>query len=337
MYDVTVAPTASAISAAVASAPASGNAIIRVQPGMFELGKGSGSADQYWLDVGPASRSNKILIIPRDGWGTVTGNSGTTIASKDTNGYNIRLQNVAMLGFDFTTQGVNFRNAREAALGWSTFGWLQVVANSNNSTNLEMVECVLPDAQNQEEDRSAVRWANGYGITGLLFAGHYGAPAYKALGSSSHCDTLQFSSTEAGVTSSVIFKDSIFFQSSSQAIMYGGPQDIQLQHTAIIGGRRGTGRYPIGGDRFVITAENALWGGGAGVASDSLVMGSISSSFTWSSVTNSVNSPSSGTPASGWTFDPAYQSQSTPQNTWLDANAPYPTRSYLASAWAALG
>jgi len=172
----------------------------------------------------------------------------------------------------------------------------------------------------------------------LLFAGCYFAPAYKANGSSAHCDTLQFSvSSGSGQIDDLVFRDTILFQSSSQVMMLQGVNGISLDHSAFIGGLRGTGRYPIASGRHVMVAQNVLWGGAGSATSSngSVVMGSMSSGYPWSGVTNSQCSTQVTMP-SGWTANSAWDSQSTLQTSWINTNSPNPTPSYLASAWSSL-
>lgn len=331
-YDVEVAPTWTAIQTALNNAPSSGNAIIRVQPGTLPLGAGAQSGDSFTLQGGYAARTNKILIIPRDGWGTVVGQG--SIANKDSSGYKIGLQNVAMMGFDFTNQGVNFCDANYGAIGWSTFGWLQVTQRSQDGNELELIECVLPNQEDMQEDRSAVRVAGGYSINSLLISGCYFAPAYKQNATDAHCDTLQFSGTGGGGVLSAVIRDSAFFQSSSQVIMAEVVSAFDFQQTAVIGGLRGTGRFPIASDRHVMVGENALWGGAlSATASNTVVMGSINSNYPWSGVTNSRTS--SPAPA-GWIDAPEFNGQSTLQTAWINENISNPTPTYLADIWSQL-
>lgn len=336
-YDVEVDPTWTAIQAAITAAPASGNARIQVRPGVMPAGNGNGSTDAPTMSGGPTSRASKILIVPRDGFGTVTMNAASTIASQGSNGYSFSLANVAMLGFDFRNQGVVLRSCQQFAIGWGRFGVLNVTGNAANSLNNELIECVLPDQIDSESDHSAVRVANGYSVLGLKYAGCYFAPSYKANGSSSHCDTIQFSSTGSGGFDDVVFEDTILFQSSSQTLQLATVDTITFDHSAFIGGLRATGRFPIASGRHVMVGQNTLWGGAQDARSlgSTVVMGSINSAVVFTSVTSSVCSTQTALP-SGWTVNTAYDGQSTLQTAWMDANSPVPSAAYLASIWAAL-
>lgn len=343
VYDVEVAPTWTAIAAAIQAAPASGNARVRVQPGTLPVGSGNGSSSRPTLAAGATTRNSKILVVPRDGWGTVIGNPSSTFSS----GYSFTLNNVALLGFDFGAQGVVLRSCRNAAVGWSTFGVLNVTANASDVSGVELVECVLPDSLSFDGDRMAFRIAGGYSIDGLAMSGCYVAPSYRSSSSGVHTDTLQTSRSN-GTTRvrNLVFADSVFFHSSSQTLQFEFTDNVAISRTAFIGGLRGTGRYPIGSDRYRMTGENTLWGGADGasgvVLADSLVLGSISTNWKFASITNTVTSKplASGTTVAqgGVTVDAQYASQSTPLPTsWYDTWCPMPSSSRLAQVWAALG
>lgn len=346
VYDVEVDPTWTAISAAIAAAPASGNARVRVRPGTLPVGSGNGSTSRPALAAGFASRSSKVLVVPRDGWGTVVGNPASTFAS----GYSFTLSNVALLGFDFSAQGVVLRSCSNAAIGWSTFGILNVTANAVDVSGLELVECVLPDQAAYEGDRMALRLANGYSIAGMTMSGCYVAPSYRAAASTVHTDTLQISRTGTGRVRGLTMIDSAFFQSSSQALQFEFTDAVTIRHTALIGGLRGTGRYPLAADRYRMTGENALWGGSAAqpdsandvTLADSVILGSISNFWKFTSISNTVTSKplSGGTSVAqgAVTVDTQFASQSTPVPTaWFDANCPMPSSARLEQIWSALG
>ena len=331
VYDVEVAPTWSAIQTALNNAPSSGNAIIRVQPGVLPAGNGAGSTNAAVLSNNNTTRTSKILIVPRDGYGTVSGNG-----TGNGNGYSFTLNDVALLGFNFRNQNVVVRGGNDAAYAWSSFGVMNVTANQANSTNLEFIETVIPDMKAGDTDSSAVRVANGYSINGLKFIGSYWAPTYKQAGSSAHTDSLQFSGTGNGVISNVVFSDSALFQSSNQGIQAGSLSSISFEDSVIIGGQRGTGRYPLASGQAVINSANALWGGAGPATADGLiVMGSINSNYSWASVTNSYTPTSTGsTPSSGsFTVEPSLAGNTTLQTPWINTYVPNPTDAYLTSIW----
>ena len=316
---------------------------IAVKPGVFDYGYGAGSTDYGVLHgINAGGRTWRVLVVPRDGWGTVTASG--TIAQASSRGYAfVSVSGISVVGFDFSGQAVLVRDAQDFALAWSTVGQLNITANNANTSGVEFVECVLPNQVDDDTDRMAFRIANNYSIDGVSLLGCYVAPAYKAAGSSSHCDTVQASrSSGSGGIRNLRFEDSVFFPSSSQVLMMERTSGVSLAHSAFIGGLRGTGRYPIGAGRHVMTAQNTLWGKTTdpvtnATASDSFIAGSIRG-WNFASASNTVVSHTPPTPASGeFTVDDAYAAadQPLPQG-WYDANCPMPDAARLATIWAAL-
>ncbi|MDS0244196.1 hypothetical protein [Microbacterium aurantiacum] len=347
---VEVPPTWEAIDAAIRQLHAShpdGKAKIVVQPGQLPLGAGArSSANGVLQGIGGAGRAWRILVVPRDGWGTVTG-SGSVFAY-ESEGYSFRgVNGVALVGFDFTQQGVVVRSCDDFALAWSTFGVLNVTANEYPTSGVELIECVLPDQLDLDGDRMAFRVANGYSIEGIEMRGCYVAPSYRAASSSVHTDTLQTSATGGGFIRNLTFADSVFFHSSSQTLQFEYAENVSFTGTALIGGLRGAGRYPFGGDRFVPTAENTLWGGRAeqphaanNVLLDrTIVMGAISEYWQIVQATAvTLSRPTGAMPAEAdvrvdeqfATRDQALDPE------WLEQHCPLPTPSRLSAVWSAL-
>ncbi len=341
---VDVDPSWSAIAAAITTAAADhpdGTIKIRVRPGTFPGGNGAGSSNTGVLDgIDLAGRSSRVLVVPRDGWGTVT--PAATYASGQAKGYSfVGVSGVALMGFDFLDHTVLVRNCRDFALGWSTSGRLNVTANRADVTDVELVECVIPVAASGDTDTMAFRLANGYSIDGLTMAGCYVAPSYKALGSSGHTDTLQTSRTGAGTHRNLTFRDSVFFQSSSQAVLLADAFGVTVDHVAVLGGLRGTDRYPIGADQYVMTGENALWGNPQDVAvTASAILGSIDADCSFASVADSIASKqTSATIASGSFFvDDTFADRTAAMgDAFCDAHCPLPDSGRLATIWSALG
>jgi hypothetical protein len=328
-YDVTVEPTWEAIQAALNKAPATGNAVIRVKPGALPAGKGGGSNSPAVLTKKDTLRTSKVLIVPRDGYGTVTGSGGL--------GYSFNTSDVTLAGFDFREQAVMVRGASDFALAWSTADVLNVTANAAHSKNLEFIETIIPELQAANTDTSSVRVANGYTVDGLIYKGGYWAPTYKDAGSSAHTDTLQFSGV--GSINNVLIEDSILFQSSNQGMQTEVLGSIAFKNTVIVGGQRGTERYPVAKNQAAIRLSNALWGNARSATADGLtVMGSINTDYKWKEVTNSFVSARTGsTPAKGSFAVNSAFTANTPPTAWLDAHAPLPTQEYLAEVWKNFG
>lgn len=341
---VDVDPSWSAIGAAIATATAQhpqGKVKIQVRPGRFAAGNGANSSDRGVIaDAGQSGRPWRVLVVPRDGWGSVTASG--SVATSNSEGYAfVGVRGVSLVGFDFTDQGVLVRNCQDFALGWSTAAKLNVTANGADVTDVELVECVVPNVGTDSSDTMAFRLANGYSIDGLRMLGCYVAPSYKPAGSGSHTDTLQTSRTGSGTHRNLTLRDCVFFQSSSQALMFADTSSVTLDHVAVLGGLRGTDRYPIAAGQHTMTAENALWGGASSVdAANSLLLGSISSWWSFSSVTDTVVSqtPSSSVSSGEFTTDSRYADRtSTMGSDWYAQNCPEPDRSRLSAVWSELG
>ncbi|MET0781277.1 MAG: hypothetical protein ABWZ16_07145 [Microbacterium sp.] len=332
----------SAINAAIKDAVAkypNDKVKVAVRPGTFPIGSGAGSTKKGVLqNIGGSARPWRILIAPRDGWGTVVGSG--TLADQSTQGYGfVGVRGLAIMGFDFAGQAVVLRNSQDVAIGWSTFGHLDVTANGATVTDIELVECVLPDQITTGKDRMS--WAlNSYSIDGLRMSGCYVAPGYKRVGNSAHLDTLQAFQNESTdqTVRNVVIEDSILFQSSNQAIQFQYVNGVTLDHTAVIGGLRGTGRYPIGAGLYVPTAQNTLHGGDARNARliDSVIYGSISSTWQIAGTSGTIVAPASkNTPASGsFTVDPTWTAQNVPlDEAWYANYCPLPDRARLKAIW----
>ena len=346
------AAIAGAISTAVTQYP-NESVKIMVTPGTFKSGNGSGSSDKGVLqNVGATGRSSRILIVPRDGWGTVTAQGTLTDSAKS--GYAlVGVSGIALMGFDFTEQAVMMRNCRDVAVGWSTFGRLSITANgsadqagSERVKSVQLVECVLPNAVNDNTDRMALRVADGSLIEGVSLIGCYLAPAYKSAGSTVHVDTLQTSNSPSRPTwyaahRNLVFRDTIFFQSSNQTLQFENAGPLTFDRTAVIGGQRAFDRYPPDSSRYSSSGENALWGWSPEAATrDSLLLGSINAWAFTDVVATTVSKP----PAAGaviaqgsFTVDPTYASRTRPMGQrWYDEHCPLPTPSRLRRLWADL-
>jgi len=316
-----------AIAAAIRNAPA-GNVKILVDPGVLPAGHGGNSSDRGVLaDLGAADRSSRILVMPRDGYGTVTGTG--TIAQGDDLGYAfVNVNGVSLVGFDFGDQTVTFRNAQNSSFAWSTFGLLNVVGSKGSVEDFQLVEVVASDVADFDGDRAAFRTGAGSSITDVDVIGSYFAPVYKRAGSSAHSDTLQFSGS--GPITGIDIVDSVFFHSSSQIIMAEQLSDLRLDNSLLLADK-GVTRYPISGDRHRILYTNSLWGGSEGtVAENSILIGSVSSAHQFDSVQGTQVSQSNSAPVDAGAF-----TVDAPPVTaaWLDEASPQPDAAFLSSTW----
>ncbi len=320
---VNVAASWSAISAAITANAASADPVrICVAPGTIAGGNGATSSAKGVLqNIGNSARATRILVAACAGAGTVKVASGPGVAF-------VGVKGVSIIGIDFSAQGVMIRNSESFAVGYSKVPVLLVTANGGNGVrDVEIVEVVAgPNAVNGVSyDRVEVKSAGGYNVTGLRFAGFYGAPHYKPDGSSGHSDTLQFvTTTGTGTITNVTIEDSVLFQSSDQGVMAGGNSGGAIVHSAFFGGAVGQLRYPmyVGGDP--ITLSNMLHGTWSNVTvTDAIVAGTISPSFTFAGVSNSRST--AGTRG--------FSSLGAVTLGDIDRLAPMPTGARLASIW----
>lgn len=286
---VNVAASWTAIGSAItANANSSDPVVICVAPGTISGGNGATSSAKGVLqNIGNAERATRILVTACEGIGTVKVAPGRGVSFVGVDG-------VSIIGIDFSAQGVMVRNSESFAVGYSKVPVLLVTANGGNGVrDVEIVEIVAgPEAVNGVSyDRVEVKSAGGYSVTGLRFAGFYGAPHYKPLGSSGHSDTLQFVTTSGtGTITDVTIEDSVLFQSADQGIMAGGNGGGAITHSAFFGGAVGQLRYPMyeGGDP--ISLANVWHGTWSNVAvSDAIVAGTISTSYSFAGVSDSLS------------------------------------------------
>lgn len=340
-----VAPTWAAIGGAITTAAQSypnGKVLIRVAPGTIAAGRGAGSTATGVLQaIGATGRAHRILVVPRDGWGTVTAAG----SAETSDGYAfVGVNGVTLAGFDFVNKQVLVRGCQDFALAWSTFDVLNVTANKGaDAADIQFVECVLPNVRSTgtENDRMAFRVADDNSIRRLTMSGCYVAPSYKAAGSSSHTDTLQTSrSGGTGGIQDLTFQDCIFFQSSSQVLQLADTSGVVVRRSAFLGGLRGVDRYPIASGLHTMTGQNTLWGSAAAVSlTDSLILGSVNRGWQITSASGNVVAvaSSSGLPA-GYSAAPSYVDRTVPMGAaWYAANAPMPDAARLRTIWAALG
>jgi hypothetical protein len=337
MYDTSVPNiifvdcTWSAIStalAAVTPTQAAQGVLILVAPGALP-GNGSGSASTPVLqNLGSTAWTKRVTVAPRDGYGTVTIGVSNSLGARIHN-----VSNVCFAGF--IAHALRPSACNNTAIAWTkVITWLGVSASTNMaSTNMELVEVVLPTFQLNDTDSSQCATSTNGTISGFRFTACYIAPAYRTTGAA-HTDTLQFFGSSA--YSNMFFKDTVIFASSNCAIQTGDLLNLELRHCYIAADDPALYRYPFPGG---YTPPNSLDvtktfnGGGTGFkAYDSIFIGRMPySTSPWTLVSNTrvteaVSLAPGGTGA--WTVD-ATLINSIPE----DFNVPMPTDAYLNSIW----
>jgi putative cell wall-binding protein len=320
---VNAQPTWASIAAAIIeNAVTSDPVVICVAPGTIAGGNGATSSSSGVLqNIGDADRASRILVTACSGVGTVKVGAGSGVAF-------VGVQGVSIIGIDFSAQNVMIRNSESFAIGYSKVPALLVTANGGNGVrDVEIVEIVAgPEAvTGATADRMEVKSAGGFDVDGLRFAGLYAAPNYKPNGSGAHTDTLQFVTTSgSGAIRNVTIEDSVLFQSSDQGIMAGNVLGGSLTHSAFFGGPTGQLRYPVysGGDP--ITLANMLHGTWSNLSvADTIVAGSVSSSYSFAGVVDSRSSAGQA----------GFAALGTPTLADIDRLAPLPSTARLATIW----
>lgn len=329
-FVVDVDPTWAAIADGITRANNAGaakRAVVRIRPGVLP-GYGAGSTSTSVLkNVGKLGRKTRVLVVPRDGVGTVT--LAASIRLEMVRGVSF----VGIWGFPYSAV---FSAAQDFAWAWSKGQAFNITANSNEpTTDVELVECVTPDARLNDQDVWGFRTA-GQTMTGVSVIGCYVAPSYKAAGSSAHCDTLQLSGTHAA--SKVLIKDSALFASTNAAVIpFDRASDVVFDHTLVVGGDRMLQRFPLpeGANAFTSGYPSAVNGSGT-----TDILSAVNSTFlgpvrgTWKSVVGSTVSTAS-LPASSAGAFVSDLTLAAATAELLDQMAPVPTDAQLLAMWKA--
>jgi hypothetical protein len=314
--------------AAVTPAQAAAGVLIRVAPGALP-GNGSGSTSTPVLqNLGSTAWTKRVTVAPRDGYGTVTIGIVNSLGA--------RIHNVHGVCFaGFVAYALRPSACINSAIAWTkvTF-WLGVSAATNlNSSNMELVEVVMPNASVRDTDTAESATSTNGTTSNFRFTGCYFAPSYRSNGSA-HTDTFQFFGSSA--YSNMVFKDTVLFSSSNCAIQTGDLDGLQIIHCYIAAEAPALSRYPFPSG---YTPPNPLdvtktfnGGGGNFQVYDSIFIGRMPySTSPWSVVSNTriTEAVSLAPGATGaWTVDPTLAT-STPE----DFNIPVPTDAYLAGIW----
>jgi hypothetical protein len=323
--------TWSAISTALAgvtSTQAAAGVLILVAPGDLP-GNGSGSSSTPVLqNLGSTAWTKRVTIAPRDGYGTVTIGVTANVGA--------RIHNVHGVCFaGFIASALRPSACVNSAIAWTKITkWLGVSGSTNlDSSNMELVEVVLPTFLVQDSDSAQCASSTGGDLNNFRFIGCYIAPSYRSTGSA-HTDTLQFFGT--GAYSNMYFRDTAIFASSNCAIQTGDLAGLELRHCYIAAQAPALSRYPFPSG---YTPPNSLDvtktfnGGGSGFkVYDSIFIGRMPySTSPWSLVSNTRVTEAVALAPGGtgsWTVDSTLAT-SVPD----DFDVEMPTDSYLLSIW----
>ncbi|KQP96179.1 hypothetical protein ASG06_17350 [Rathayibacter sp. Leaf185] len=318
-----------AITAAVEGTGPSETVRILVAPGELAGGGAGSSSSPMMQDVGSLDRENRILVYPRDGWGTVTTSDAWRL---------LRVHGVAVGGI-VTTGGFLASGCTGSAFTRITTTAYNVygVDDVEFTENIELVEIVVPDAQLRDEDVSSMRTPTD-GAGGLRFIyriGCHTAPAYKADGSDAHTDTVQLSGQGGNYYGDITSIDCIDFASSNTAFQIGSAARVRFEHCLVVGAETVQRVFPLlegadtGGNFGAVNGPGTDFGC---TAVDSIFIGPVGAA-TWASVSNStVGYESTGdAPQDGeWIIDPSILGWSADD---VRERSPAITGDYLTSIW----
>ena len=332
---IDVACSWSAIQSAIAgisNLQASQGTIIRVAPGSLvgSLETTSSTGTAAVQNVGSDAWTTKVLVVPRDGYGTVvTGNH--------------KFQNVRGVTFArFVGESWMLRDCGNFNLAHTRLNrGLKTYADTMNVTNCNIYEVAMLNSRADEEDSCQYRAANGNQIRQCTWEGCYLAPLFRPVGSSSHLDTLQMFGN--GYYRGLTLRDCLFFGSNNCALQGGGYDNsdphlgeafVTLDHTMLVSQALGVQvRYALppdttggGGQAINGPGEPGPW-----FANDSYLMGTLHSTQ-WNTVTNTRTNPGVGNAIVNGSWIHADWSSMTPAQ--FDAIAgPEPDNTYLTSIW----
>lgn len=330
-----VACSWSAISSAIAgvsNSQASQGTLIRVAPGSLvgSIETTNSGGTPAIQNVGSSSWTTKVLVTPRDGYGTVVTGSH-------------KFQNVRGVTFArFIGDSWMLRDCSNFNLAWTKLNvGLKTYADTMNVENCNIYEVAMINSRADEEDSCQYRASESYYIKDCIWEGVYLAPLFRPVGSSSHLDTLQMFG--AGYYRGLTLRDCLFFGSNNCALQGGGYQIsdpyigqpfVTLDHTMLVSqslavqlrysipsGATGSGGQAINGP-----GEPGPW-----FAHNSYLMGSLHSTQ-WNTVTNTrtITGVSNSIMNGSW----AHESWSSLTPAAFNALVgPEPDDSYLASIW----
>lgn len=318
----------------VTNLQASQGTLIRVAPGSLvgsiETPFSTGPAAIQ--NVGSDLWSTKVLVAPRDGYGSVI--TGTH-----------RFQNVRGVTFaHFIGESWMLRDCGNFNLVQTKMNTgLKVYADTMTVTNCNIYEVAMINSRASEEDSCQYRASNGNQIRQCVWEGCYLAPLFRPTGSPSHLDTFQMFGE--GYYRGLTLRDCLFFGSNNCALQGGGydvsdpnlgQPFVTLDHTMLVSQALAQQvRYALppgttGGTGQVINGPGEP---GAWYANDSYVMGTLHSTQ-WNTVTNTRTNPGIVNPITNGAW--VYDDWSTKTPAEFDAIAgSEPNDAYLASIWAA--
>ncbi|GAA5200894.1 hypothetical protein [Microbacterium jejuense] len=302
-----------------------GKGCVLVKPGTLP-GYGAGSSKPPVLQgIGALGRDYRVLVMPREGSASITFSDAIRMDA---------VKGVAFAGFWLFPQSIVLTSVQDFAWARSKGQAFNITAGgSGPASQIELVECVTPEAKLTDADVWAIRTGDNP-WSDIQIVGCYLAPSYKSATSTAHCDTLQLSGSSPGAD--LVIRDSVIFASTNSGFI---PSDrtsgIVFDHSLVVGGDRMVVRYPLPPDANAFASGKPAAVNGIGTVD---AISAVSSTFVgnlrgqWLSVQNCVASiPRPPAVTSGqFSIDLSLNAIGA---DWLDARAPLPTDEALRLAW----
>lgn len=310
-YAVEVDCSWAAIADGIRTAATVADTRVLVRPGMLPgFGAASGSPAALSNLLTDRPNRDRVLVTPRDGWGTVT------------LGANARLHRVfscSFLGFDVGQNDLALTGCTNTAWAWSRMqAWRNNGLAGQITERCQMIECVIPWSKVGELDAAGFgagyvpnlgQQATGSGalIRCDVFGGYH-APQYRPPGSKAHNDSMQLYGS--AIYNNFRFRNFASFGTNNCGLQIGkdqflpltnvnpavGPDEqyLRLDHCFITDGRTSARtRYPLppGAEPLPATGGDAINDiGRIGMlnANDSYIAGNLYGRGVWNEVINSV-------------------------------------------------
>jgi hypothetical protein len=327
---------------------AGSGAVVTIPPGSLPDDAVTNSLSARIFKDYSNTNAKRILIIARDGWGSVTAPNGADY---------INIQGLVFMGIKYSTcavaGGTNF------GIAWSSMEENSFTFNGSASGTIRNCTideiCVGRDTILKNSDTAQMQGGGGNNIVGVTIRGSYYGPTWIVDGvydhgtgpldlnkypdgKFPHTDTLQFS---LAIGSDVTFQNTAIFASHTSGIIGNSLARMKIDKCLIVGGDpvNVAGRHPFlpGGAGYPGAIEGP--GGrpaflGAYVdpeAKDSIIIGSPKSKYK-SAINTRVSQMPLNAPASGsFTLDASLTSWK--NSDFIAAGCPKPTTASLAQAW----
>lgn len=237
--------------------------VVRVEPGSLPGGGSTSSAPPVLENIGDETWTRNVLIVPRDGFGSVT------LALPGA-----RFEQCARLsffGFE-SPAGFVLTHCVGLQMGWSRFDTANITRGGRDLAYYELVAGFRRDP----EDTASARPTETFEMTNISRHGCAFGPSVKPDRDSAHCDTIQLEGTGAGPFGPFISVDCVDYGSSNAAILlHDRLSRAEFRHCMVLAGELSWQVYPLQ-DGDYRGEPNAFSGGCRDVrVYDSVVAGAI--------------------------------------------------------------